>query len=514
MRLVLNPNSIEDYRLFLRVKSLPIYNFRGREAWFPDEYADRLGLKVEQPEEIEYRPSEFLFDYQRDVSAIALRKKKYAAFIAPGLGKTLIYLEYARTILPRLIAKDQGILLTAPSMVIDQTIDEAHRFYGSSLPIESVKSGNLSHWLQSCAGKIGVTNYEAFRNPIDRGQLGALIADESHTLASHYGKYSQGVVALGRGLEWKLSGTGMPAPNDRIEYANQAVFLDHFPTINSFLARYFVNRGQTSERWMLKKYALEEFYRSLSHWCIFLSNPAVYGWKDNCDSIPPIRVHVHDVEMTGEQHAAVRKQTGALFAHRAGGITSRSKLSKIAKGIDGTATLKYDFIKNNLVDTWPDKSTIIWAWFNDEQDRLEKMFPDAASIQGKTKPAKRAELLADFQSGRRKILISKADILGYGMNLQIATKHVFSSLIDSFRDFWQCVKRSNRVGSTEELDVHIPMLDIERPMVETVLTKAKRIEEDARQQEAIFLAARAGRSIEELAAREGIDLEKLLDDQE
>jgi hypothetical protein len=51
---------------------------------------------------------------------------------------------------------------------------------------------------------------------------------------------------LGRGLDWKLALTGTPAPNDRIEYANHAVFLDHFPTVNSFLARFFVNRGQTT----------------------------------------------------------------------------------------------------------------------------------------------------------------------------------------------------------------------------------------------------------------------------
>lgn len=517
MRLTLNPNSIDDYRTFLRVKSLPIFKVRGREVWFPDEYASRLGLNAPQDSAIEYIPSPFLFDYQADIAAIALRKKKFGAFVDPGYGKTLIYFEYARTILPLLAAASQGILLLTPPMVIEQTLGEAERFYGNSpggpLPIERVESSKLNEWLATCAGRIGVTNYEAFRKPIERGQLGAIIADESHTLASHYGKYAQGVIELGRGLEWKLSGTGTPAPNDRIEYANQAVFLDHFPTINSFLARYFVNRGQTSERWVLKRYALEEFYKSLSHWSIFLSNPATYGWKDNCDAIPPVNIHIHDVEMTAEQNAAVSKQTGGLFAHRAGGITGRSKLSKIGKGIGGIETRKYDYIKG-LVDSWPGKSTIIWAWFNDEQERLAKIFPDAASIEGKTKPAKRVELLNDFLAGRRKVLISKADVLGYGMNLQIATKHVFSSLIDSYRDFWQCIKRSNRIGSTDPLDVHIPITDAERPMVETVLVKAKRIEEDSRQQEKIFRAARLGLSIQETILAEGIDLGKLLDDEE
>ena len=74
-------------------------------------------------------------------------------------------------------------------------------------------------------------------------------------LKSHYGQWGQRLIELGRGLSWKLGETGTPAPNDRIEYANHAVFLDQYPTVNSFLARFFVNRGQTNERWELKPHA-------------------------------------------------------------------------------------------------------------------------------------------------------------------------------------------------------------------------------------------------------------------
>lgn len=292
MRLALNPNSVDDYKRFLDVKKLPLYRIRGREAWFPDEYASRIGIAVGKAAAVDYVPSEFLFDYQRDISSLAIAKRKFAIFMDCGLGKSLCYFEFARTALAAM-HNSRGVLILTPPMVIDQTVEEFHRFYGDSLPIDSIPSGKLNGWLDNCAGKIGVTNYEAFRNELHRGQLGALIADESHALASHYGKYAQGVVALGKGLEWKLSGTGTPAPNDRIEYANQAVLLDQFPTVNSFLAKYFVNRGQTCERWVLKRHALDAFYRSLSHWCIFLSNPAVYGWRDNCESIPPINIHIH-----------------------------------------------------------------------------------------------------------------------------------------------------------------------------------------------------------------------------
>lgn len=89
---------------------------------------------------------------------------------------------------------------------------------------------------------------------------------------------------------------------------------------------------------------------------------------------------------------------------------------------------------------------------------------------------------------RREIpqLISKPQILGAGLNLQVATRQVFSSLIDSYEKYHQAVKRSNRVGSTKPLNVHIPVCECEVPMVETVLRKAHRVQIDTEEQEALF----------------------------
>jgi hypothetical protein len=254
-------------------------------------------------------------------------------------------------------------------------------------------------------------------------------------------------IRLGQGIRWKLAATGTPAPNDRIEYANHAVFLDQEPTVNSFLARYFVNRGQTDNRWELKPHALGPFYRSLSHWSIFLTNPGTYGWRDNAAGVPPILTHIHDVPLTDEQHSEIGTQTGQIFVTHAGGITTRTKLARIAKGANGIPTNKPDYIRR-LVDSWPDESTIIWCLYNDEQASMEKVLPEAASITGDTPYDQRERLIADFKSGARRVLISKGKILGFGLNLQKCTRMVFSGLQDSYETFYQCVKRANRYGST------------------------------------------------------------------
>lgn len=490
MQITLNPSSTADYATFLKVKRLPVYKFIGRTAWFPDEYAHLLSLNPGTVDGVDYSPKTGLFDYQRDIAKLAIRKKKFAIFADCGLGKTLMLLEFARHASANL-PKGKKVLIVSPLMVVKQTAAEAVKFYGDSLPIQIIPAAKLSEWLTTPSGglTIGLTNYDALNDETPQGELGALILDESSMLKSHYGKWGQTCIRLGKGLEYKLAATGTPAPNDRIEYANHAVFLDHFPTVNSFLARFFVNRGQTDNRWELKPHALGPFYRALSHWCIFLTNPATYGWKDNCEAIPPIHVQIHDVPMTARQwELAGDKETVIPSVAKLGGIVTRSRMAQIAKGSykgEDIETNKPAFIRD-LVSQWQDESTIIWCHFNAEQDAMAETLYGAANIAGDTAQDKREALIEEFKAGTRRELISKPRILGFGLNLQVATRQVFSGLQDSYESYYQAVKRSNRYGSTRPLNVHIPVTEIERPMVDNVLRKAKRVQQDTEEQERLF----------------------------
>ena len=473
-------DSLDSYRTFLRIKSLPRYEIHGRMAWFPDEYAGDIGVPATAQNAAGYEPRPGLFDYQRAIVSLAVEKRRYAIFADCGLGKTLMLLEFARHV--REASPDKPVLIVSPLMVVSQTLAEAAKFYGDTLPIEQVQAKDLAKWLATPGGRIGITNYDALRDDTPDGDLAGLILDESSMLKSHYGKWGQVCLRLGAGVEWKLALTGTPAPNDRIEYANHAVFLDAFPNVNSFLAKFFINRGQTMERWELKPHALRPFYRALSHWCIFLTDPSTYGWKDNVNDIPPIHVHIEDVRLSSEQEKAVRNVTGQLFVTELGGITTRAKLSRMAKC---ESSVKPQYIVD-MVREWPTESTIIWCRYNEEQDTLARMLPEAASIDGKTPQEERQRLIDEFKTGRIKVLITKPKILGFGLNLQVCTRQVFSGLQDSYEEYYQAVKRSNRVGSWRPLNVHIPVTDIERPMVENVLRKARRVEADTREQEAMF----------------------------
>jgi superfamily II DNA or RNA helicase len=480
-------DSPESYQTFLRAKSLPQFSCQGRTIRFPARYAGIVNGESVQSAPTEYEPIGGLFDYQAAIVRMALARKSFSVFADCGLGKTLILLEFARHA-QKAIGVRKRVLIVSPLMVIDQTIAEAKRFYDGQIVMEKVRANRLDHWMRSTGDSIGITNYDALTDDITQGNLGCLILDESSMLKSHYGKWGTTCLRLGSGIEYKLALTGTPAPNDRIEYASHAVFCEAFPTVNAFLARYFINRGQTSERWELKPHAVDDFFRGLADWSIFLTDPSTYGWSDNSRPLPPINVQIHDVPLTGEQKQIGIYDHGNLFAGAAGSFINRGKAAQIAKGNHNgrkIETRKPEYIKS-LVESWPDESTIIWCKHNAEQDGLAKLFPDAANIDGSTPIETRLELIEDFKAGRRKVMISKPKILGFGLNLQIATRQIFSGLQDSYEEFYQAVKRSNRYGSTKPLNVHIPVTELEIPMVENVLRKAHRINEDTRTQERIF----------------------------
>ena len=170
MRISFDSRSLADYERFLQVRQCPIYHFRGEIAEVPDEHAARLGLKEQPSRQYRYSPIDGLFDYQRDIVRVALQKQKYAIFADCGLGKTMMFLEFARNVAKRTGGK---VLIVSPLMVCKQTVDEAATWYGNKLDIGRIRAFDLQHWLNSepngFDSQIAVTNYEAIREGLKPG---------------------------------------------------------------------------------------------------------------------------------------------------------------------------------------------------------------------------------------------------------------------------------------------------------------------------------------------------------
>ena len=114
-------------------------------------------------------------------------------------------------------------------------------------------------------------------------------------------------------------------------------------------------------------------------------------------------------------------------------------------------------------------------------------------LSGATAQGERLAILERFRRGETRALISKAGLLGYGMNFQFCTSMIFSGFSDSFEQFYQATRRAYRYGSTEQLHIHIPYVPtLEGHIWENVLRKQSRWEADAAEQEANYIQAMKG----------------------
>lgn len=91
-----------------------------------------------------------LFDFQRHMVSLALRKGKFAIFADCGLGKTICQLEWANQVANY---TKKPVLILAPLAVSAQTIREGEKF--------GIKVSKLS---ESPTEGIHITNYEQLEN--------------------------------------------------------------------------------------------------------------------------------------------------------------------------------------------------------------------------------------------------------------------------------------------------------------------------------------------------------------
>lgn len=125
---------------------------------------------------------------------------------------------------------------------------------------------------------------------------------------------------------------------------------------------------------------------------------------------------------------------------------------------------------NSSTEPW-----VVWCDFNAEGDMLEKLIPDAVQVAGADKPETKEKRLADFASGKSRVLVSKPSICGWGLNWQHCNNIAFVGLSDSFEQFYQAIRRCWRFGQTKPVTVHIFLSTAEINILKNILRK----EEDA-----------------------------------
>jgi len=505
------------YELFLRCKTLPEsqVEFDEERSTYrittPARFARLLGITDAPERNSNLALADHLFDYQRFIVETSLHAKRYAVFADCGLGKTAIFLEYARHVMARTGGR---VLILSPLAVIPQTCEEAVHFYSDTLTVEKIKTrAELIAWVRGEGTALGIVNYEKLSDGIipEFRYLAGLVADESSILKSGGGVIKWNLIKSARGVEYKLSCTATPAPNDIMEYASQASFLEKLRTEGEILWTFFTRDKRGN--WKVKPHARAGFYRFMASWSIYLRNPARYGWADNLKDIPAPIYFEHKLEPVSEQlelaHAVARKGSVDLFGAKRMGVTERTKFSQIAKGfLYDTATgkrvarvvpsAKPEFVARLIRDeVAAGHQVLIWTLFDEETAILAQLLRPSAVLYdvltGSTKPEERELILEDFRHGRTQALISKASMLGFGMNFQFCTSMIFSGLNDSYEQLYQAIRRAVRYGQTKSVRVHVPFIpQLEGLILENVLRKKENFEQDAETQERYYCEALKG----------------------
>lgn len=383
-----------------------------------------------------------MFPFQEAIARWAIRKGRAAVFADTGLGKTRMQLEWARQVAEKTSGR---VLILTPLAVADQTVREA-----------TICGVAASH---SLAGEINapivVANYERLHyfNPT---AFAGIVLDESSILKSYSGKTRNELIAAFGATPYRLACTATPAPNDHEELGNHSEFLGVMPRIE-MLAEFFCHDGGDTSTWRLKGHAGEVFWKWLASWAVTCRKPSDLGFSDDAYALPPLEVN-HEVVSSPPGDAGMLFYADALTleeqraARRATIETRVNAAVRVADGLD--------------------EPILIWCDLNSEQDALEHAFGSLAfSVRGSDTLEEKELAIRGWIAGERPVMLSKASIMGFGLNLQHCRRMAFVGVTHSFEAFYQAVRRCWRFGQTRPVTCHVITSEAEGAVVANLRRK-------------------------------------------
>lgn len=391
-----------------------------------------------------------MFEYQKDIAQIALKKGKYAVFADCGLGKTFIELEFARLVNKH---TNKPVLMLMPLEVCHQTIKEAKTKLNFNQDLKFITCDS------DVFNGINITNYDKLEK-FNCDVFGGVVLDESSILKSYTGKTKQLIFEKFKNTEFKLSATATPSPNDNMEILNQAEFLDVIKSTEA-LSEWFINDTMNFGSYRLKGHAKDDFYRWLCSWSCSIDSPSDLGYSNEGFKLPPLNVEEITVDSNNLENT-----DGKLFripeALNATNFNKEKKLSLENR-------LKFTMDKvNNSNEQW-----VIWCETNEEAEVLAKNIDDSFEIRGATPEKTRIEYVNKFLDRKLKVLISKPSIFGYGLNFQNCNNTLFFGLSFSYENFYQAVKRFHRFGQTLPVNAYVVIGENEKSMLDIIKEKKK-----------------------------------------
>lgn len=416
-----------------------------------------------------------LFDFQKDVVQVALSKGRYAAFEECGLGKTFQEIEFAR-----LSQQDhkKRVLILAPLAVAFQTVEEARKL---DVEIVYVRSQEEA---EKASTPIVISNYEMVKE-FEPTKFGTVVLDESGILKAFTGTTKQLLTGMFSNTPYRLAATATPAPNDHLELGNHAEFLGVMPS-NLMIARWFINDAMKAGAYRLKRHAEKDFWRWVTSWAVCISKPSDLGYSDEGFELPPLNWHQSLVEIDHTASWARQIEEKKAGNKRNLGKSNFGQLELFAPGVSSATSLWRDKALTledrckrvaDIVATDPANPWIVWVDLNSEADYLRKLLPDAIEVRGSDPIKEKERKLMAFTRGEERVIITKAEIAGFGLNWQHCNQMVLAGANFSYEKLHQQVRRCYRFRQTRPVHVHLVASETDNNVLAAIQRKQDAFQE-------------------------------------
>lgn len=380
---------------------------------------------------------DWLFDFQKDLTAWEIERGRSACFADCGLGKTPMQLVWAQNVIEH---TNKPVLYITPLAVSCQTTQEAKKF-----DIDAVQSrdGNFT------GKRIIVTNYERLHyfNPDD---FGGVTCDESSAIKNFHGKHKAEVTEFMRTVKYRSLWTATAAPNDYIELGTSSEALGELGFMD-MLNMFFKNdqnncstkreryNGGKSQNWRFKGHAEKNFWRWVTSWSRAIRKPSDLGYSDDKFVLPELIENEHIVE-------SAIPLPGMLFAMSAANF--REERQERRQTIEARCEKAAELVLAH------NDASVVWCYLNDEGDLLEKIIPGSVQISGQDSDEKKEEAYKGFSDGNIKKIITKYKIGAFGLNWQHCN-HMVTFANHSYEQYYQAVRRCWRFGQKRPVTVDL-----------------------------------------------------------
>lgn len=425
---------MSNFQEFLESKRHSSQSFGIEPLWLPDK----------------------MFDYQKHVAEVTIRKGRWADFLDTGLGKTLIELVVAHNYV---LSTNKPVLIITPLSVAFQFLKEAQKF-----GIDDVEYSREGKYTK----KIVICNYERLKH-FEPSDFDCVILDESSLLKNSKGAMREQVTSFLKKVKYRFLFTATPAPNDFIELGTSSEALGYLG-YTDMLTKFFKNNEGTispqniGTKWRLKGHAETGFFEWVSSWALIMRMPSDLGFDDSRHILP--RLIENDHWVSNDKPLVINGQ------YQMFNIVARTNQEVLA---ERRATVEKRCEKAVELAS-AHETSVYWANLDDEASIVEKIDPNATQIKGPMKIEQKEEILLAFLEGQIKHLVTKPTITSFGLNWQHCHHTtVFPSF--SFEQYYQLVRRFLRFGQQNEVIVDRVFSDGQKRVAEAQVAKAKKSDE-------------------------------------